>query len=82
MKDHPPQEQMRIVRKWHSMADPLASVEHRRYQVLLAARLHARCQEPTTRKAMQKLREHFVSLRCSGVLPWIFLSAEACTIPV
>ncbi len=62
MKDHPPQEQMRIVRKWHSMADPLASVEHRRYQVLLAARLHARCQEPTTRKAMQKLREHFVSL--------------------
>ena len=62
MKDHPPEEQIRIVRKWHSMADPLASLEHRRYQVLLAARLHARCQEPTTRKAMQKLREHFVSL--------------------
>ncbi len=61
MKDHPPEVQARITRKWHSMADPSASLEDRRYQVLLAARLHARCQEPTVRKAIQKLREHFES---------------------
>lgn len=61
MKDHPPEVQVRVTRKWHSMADPLASLEDRRYQVLLAARLHARCQEPTVRKAIQKLREHFES---------------------
>ena len=57
-----PDEQMRIIRKWHSMADPSASLEVRRYQILLAARLHARCQEPTVRKAILKLREHFASL--------------------
>lgn len=61
MKDHPAEVQDRITRKWHSMADPSASLEDRRYQVLLAARLHARCQEPTVRKAIQKLREHFES---------------------
>ena len=61
MKDHPPEVQERVTRKWHSMADPSASLEDRRYQILLAARLHARCQEPTVRKAIQKLREHFES---------------------
>ena len=51
------EEQDRITKKWHSLADPKAPLEVRRYQVVLAARLHARCQEPTVRKAMTKLRE-------------------------
>jgi endonuclease III len=62
IRDISPEEQIKIIRKWHSMADPLASMEARRYQVLLAARLHARCQEITVRKAVLKLREHFASL--------------------
>lgn len=62
MKDQCPEDQDRVIRKWHSMADPSASPETRRYQVLLAARLHARCQEPTVRKAMGKLKEHFAPL--------------------
>lgn len=62
IKDLPPEEQTRISVKWHSMADPSASLEDRRYQVLLAARLHARCQEPTVRKAMTVLQKHFASL--------------------
>jgi len=62
IRDISPEEQIRIIRKWHSMADPLASLEVRRYQILLAARLHARCQETTVRKAILKLREHFASL--------------------
>ncbi|OEU10022.1 hypothetical protein FRACYDRAFT_247632 [Fragilariopsis cylindrus CCMP1102] len=57
LKDVPSDEQDTIVRKWHSMADPSASLENRRYQILLAARLHARCQEPTVRKAMAVLRD-------------------------
>uniref|UniRef100_A0A7S4AMS8 HhH-GPD domain-containing protein n=1 Tax=Pseudo-nitzschia australis TaxID=44445 RepID=A0A7S4AMS8_9STRA len=57
-----PEEQSKIVRKWHSMADPSAPLEIRRYQVLLAARLHARCQEKTVRKAMRSLRDYFSSL--------------------
>jgi hypothetical protein len=51
------EEQERITKKWHSMADPLAPLEVRRFQVLVAARLHARCQEPSVRKAMESLRE-------------------------
>ncbi|KAG7361578.1 DNA glycosylase [Nitzschia inconspicua] len=57
MKDLTIEEQNKITKKWHSLADPSASLEVRRYQVLLAARLHARCQEPTVRKAMNALRE-------------------------
>ena len=62
IKDISPEEQSKIVRKWHSMADPSAPLEIRRYQLLLAARLHARCQEPTVRKAMGSLRDYFSSL--------------------
>lgn len=57
MKNLSKEEQERITRKWHSLADPTAPLEVRRYQVLLAARLHARCQEPTVRKAMEALQE-------------------------
>jgi hypothetical protein len=56
MRDISKEEQARITRKWHSMANPQAPLEVRRYQVLLAARLHARCQEPTVRKAMATLQ--------------------------
>eukprot|EP00536_Pseudo-nitzschia_multiseries_P011600 jgi/Psemu1/308378/fgenesh1_kg.405_\ len=62
MADVPPDEQSRIVRKWQSMADPSAPLEVRRYQVFLAARLHARCQEPTVRKAMNNVRAYFAGL--------------------
>jgi endonuclease III len=57
MKELSVEEQTRIIKKWHSLADPKAPLEVRRYQVLLAARLHARCQEPTVRIAMAALRE-------------------------
>ena len=57
MKHLSAEEQDKITKKWHSLADPDAPLEVRRYQVLLAARLHARCQEPTVRKAMTALRE-------------------------
>lgn len=57
MKDLDVEEQKKITNKWHSLADRTAPLEVRRYQVLLAARLHARCQEPTVRKAMQMLRD-------------------------
>lgn len=53
------EEQDIITRKWHSLADPLAPLEVRRFQVFVAARLHARCQEPSVRKAMSVLREAF-----------------------
>jgi hypothetical protein len=57
MKNLSVEEQSKITKKWHSLVDPDAPLEVRRYQVLLAARLHARCQEPTVRKAMMALRE-------------------------
>ena len=59
MKDHSIQEQLRITKKWHSLADPEAPLEVRRFQVLIATRLHARCQEPSVRKAMEELRTVF-----------------------
>ena len=51
-------EQERIVQKWHSMVvDNTNSntTEDRRFQILVAARLHARCQEGPVRQAMQNL---------------------------
>lgn len=61
------EEQDTITRKWHSLADPKAPLEVRRFQILLAARLHARCQEPSVRKAMSVLREAFAELTVSVV---------------
>jgi hypothetical protein len=52
-----PSQRSEIVQKWHSMASSEALLEDRRFEVLIAARLHARCQEGTTRKAMTQLRE-------------------------
>ncbi len=63
MKDLTVEEQVRITRKWHSLAEDGSTIEVplevRRFQVLLAARLHARCQEPAVRKAMATLRANF-----------------------
>mmetsp|Transcript_55660 Transcript_55660/g.134917 ORF Transcript_55660/g.134917 Transcript_55660/m.134917 type:complete len:462 (-) Transcript_55660:7-1392(-) len=39
-------------------------IEMRRFQVLVAARLHARCQEPSVVKAMGRLRTYFEEDKC------------------
>jgi hypothetical protein len=58
MKDLPPDEVERIRKKWHGLvATPDASLEDKRFQVLVAARLHARCQETVVRRCMQSLVE-------------------------
>ena len=52
-------EQERIIQKWHSMVvdkgNNNTTTEDRRFQILVAARLHARCQEGPVRQAMQNL---------------------------
>jgi len=50
-----------LIKKWHSFSDPTAPIEERRFQVLIAARIHARCQEPIVHKAMLRLREYFAN---------------------
>jgi endonuclease III len=60
-------EKLRITKKWHSMADKSAPLEVRRFQVLVAARLHARCQEPTVRKAMKSLRDNLDDFTAESV---------------
>mmetsp|Transcript_26258 Transcript_26258/g.55729 ORF Transcript_26258/g.55729 Transcript_26258/m.55729 type:complete len:450 (+) Transcript_26258:86-1435(+) len=49
----------KCIAKWHSFADPMAPIEHQRFQVMVAARLHARCHENSVKKAMAGLRSHF-----------------------
>lgn len=60
MRDLPPDERERVVAKWHSMADPSAPLEVRRFQVFVAARLHAQCREITVRQAVDRLRHVLV----------------------
>ncbi len=55
----PEEKKREISKKWMSMASPTSSVKDRRFQVLFAARLHARTQEPIVRAAMKDLFEHF-----------------------
>mmetsp|Transcript_23521 Transcript_23521/g.65430 ORF Transcript_23521/g.65430 Transcript_23521/m.65430 type:complete len:295 (+) Transcript_23521:69-953(+) len=64
MKDLDSSEQERVVKKWHSLIQPdnqegssPYSLEDKRFQVFVAARIHARCQEPAVRRAMQALNE-------------------------
>lgn len=45
--------------KWHSFAVSTDPIELQRFHILIAARLHARCQEGTVRKAMDRLRSFF-----------------------
>lgn len=67
MKNISKEEQEKIVIKWLSLVDPSASLETRRFQVLLSALLHARCQEPSVRKAISTLRGTFTELTASIV---------------
>lgn len=55
----PVDEQERIRVKWQGLADPHAPLEVRRFQVLVAARLHAQSKEPIVKAAMDNLRKHF-----------------------
>ena len=57
MKDLSLSEQEKIRHKWHSLADVTARLEDRRFQVLVASRLHARCQETVVRRCMKDLRD-------------------------
>ena len=59
MCDLPKPEQERIVRKWHSLVDPEAPLEDRRFEMVVAARLHAQCLEASVRQALQSLRKVF-----------------------
>lgn len=62
MADVSSEEQERIKEKWHSLVDPTATLEVKRFQLLVAARLHARCQEVSVHKAMNRLRDVFPEL--------------------
>lgn len=57
----PSEERIKIRSKWQSFGDPGADLEVRRFQVLVAARLHAQSREPIVRAAMDNLREYFAS---------------------
>lgn len=46
-------------RKWQSFADDDAPIEVRRFQVLVAARIHAQSHDNQVRKCMKNLRTHF-----------------------
>lgn len=63
-----PVEQREEIRtKWQSLGDPNESLEVRRFQVLVAARLHAQSREPTVRAAMDNLRKYFSEQEGVGV---------------
>mmetsp|Transcript_16746 Transcript_16746/g.36427 ORF Transcript_16746/g.36427 Transcript_16746/m.36427 type:complete len:368 (-) Transcript_16746:2754-3857(-) len=63
----PVEEQEKIRKKWQSLGDPNAPLEIRRFQVLVAARLHAQSKEPIVKKAMENLRKHFAEV-CAETL--------------
>ncbi|KAL9182572.1 hypothetical protein ACHAXT_013224 [Thalassiosira profunda] len=52
-------ERKKLIAKWQAFSDPTAPMEQRRFQVLVAARLHAQCQEKMVTRAMERLRKHF-----------------------
>jgi len=49
----------RCIAKWHSFADSSASLEVQRFQIFVAARLHAQAQVPVVVEAMKSISEHF-----------------------
>jgi hypothetical protein len=77
-----PSQRSEIVQKWHSMATSEASLEDRRFEVFIAARLHARCQEGTTRKAKTQLRERLGAVLTVATIarsePEDFVDALSC----
>lgn len=56
-----PEDICTFVSKWHSFADPNASIEDKRFQVFVAARLHAQTQESVVFKAMKILSDFFLN---------------------
>ena len=78
MKDIPLSEQEKIRHKWHSLADETAPLEDRRFQVLVASRLHARCQETVVRRCMKGLRDamggQLTAVRLSKADPEVLVS--------
>jgi endonuclease III len=69
------EELIACMQKWQSMAIQDAPIEIRRFQVLVAARLHAQSQEKVVRKAMKALHEYFH--QSSDKLHGAFLSCES-----
>lgn len=65
--DCSPEEQERMRIKWHSFAHSKATLQVRRFQVLVAACLHVRCQDPVVRKVMEALHEQFVELNVDAL---------------
>jgi len=63
-------EQVSVKRKWHGLTinegEPLPLLEELRFQVFVASRLHARCQESVVRKCMRSLHENRV-LSCKAM---------------
>ena len=60
MREIAKDEQERIVTKWHSFVvheENVVDLEDARFQILVAARLHARCQEGPVNQAMKALRD-------------------------
>ena len=57
-----------VLSKWHSLASPTAPLPVRRFQLLVAARLHAQTQDPVVRAAMSRLHAHFASLAAAAAV--------------
>lgn len=89
MKELSGSEQARIVDKWHSMvvADSdssdddnkanMSTMQDRRFQIFVAARLHARCQEGPVRQALKALHRRL----CPEYGPKLSVSLLASTDP-
>lgn len=57
-KDLPHSKKLEVTTKWLSFVNPLTNdIEEKRFQIFVAARLHARCQDGQVRKAMNCLYE-------------------------
>lgn len=70
------EELIECMQKWQSMAVEDAPLEIRRFQVLVAARLHAQSQEPVVRKAMKALHSHFHNTSDTSKVNSVFLCCE------
>lgn len=56
VKELPEYKKLELIAKWHSFTNPLTcDIEEKRFQLFVAARLHARCQDGPVRKAMNCL---------------------------
>ena len=55
------EEKQRCFNKWHSFADKNAPLETRRFQIMIAARLHCQAHESVVRTTMSSLKEFVTS---------------------